>query len=238
MTASLALRDVEPEALDQLRADDPRALRARCDLARIHRAMRSRSHLRDALLTVAENGAPRRVLEIGCGDGTLLAALAPRLNWPKVELTLLDREPAVDHSTLAAYAAAGWQACVQRAEVTDWLRRAPTVDLVIASLFLHHFEPRALARLLAQIASCSQALVAWEPRRCRRALLAGHALGLLGASRLTRNDALVSVRAGFRGRELSAQWNDLRHRWWFEEYRAGLFGHVFITARSGSEADA
>jgi hypothetical protein len=47
---------------------------------------------------------------------------------------------------------------------------------------------------------------------------------------VTRHDAVISVRAGFAGRELSALWPD-RDRWLVIEGPAGRFSHRFVAQR-------
>jgi hypothetical protein len=48
---------------------------------------------------------------------------------------------------------------------------------------------------------------------------------------VTRHDAVLSVRAGFAGRELSALWPSA-DGWKLEERRAGLFSHLFVAHRA------
>ena len=61
-------------------------------------------------------------------------------------------------------------------------------------------------RLLAGCARRADALAACEPRRSRFALGASHLIFFLGANAVTRNDGVLSVRAGFVGSELGAAW--------------------------------
>ena len=104
-------------------------------------------------------------------------------------------------------------------------------DLLIANLFLHHFAGDALARLLVGIAARSKVFVACEPRRAATALLGSHLVGLLGCNAVTRNDAVLSVHAGFRDAELTASWPKTLS-WQIDEYPAGLFTHCFLANRS------
>jgi SAM-dependent methyltransferase len=179
--------------------------------------------------------ARARVLEVGCGDGTLLLGVARTLGWRDVQLTLLDREPAVEPKTLAAYADLGWRAHTVVADVFEAAAGASREghDLVVASLFLHHFEAGALARLCAALAACAPAVVAYEPRRSRLALLGSRLVVFVGANAVTREDAVLSVRAGFRGQELSAAWQAaVGAGWRLDEGTAGPFGHRFCALRA------
>jgi hypothetical protein len=126
-------------------------------------------------------------------------------------------------------------------DVLEWARApvqhppAERWDVTLANLFLHHFEEDALRGLLSAVASRCDAFVACEPRRDLPALIGSRLLPALGVSADTRYDALVSVRAGFRGNELSRMWPASGTRWGLEEHRAGLFSHLFIATR-GDEA--
>ena len=210
-------RRVQPEFLDALPATDPVAERSRRDLQRVHRVMRTRTRLVRALRQLVPRPAkPLRVLELGAGDGTLLLGVARELApaWPAVELTLLDRVALIDAATVAEYSRYGWAARSSVMDVLDWARgvteSSPGAtarwDVVIANLFLHHFEGAELARVLAAIAACTDEFVACEPRRGWRALAGSHLVGGLGANAVTRADAVLSVHAGFRERELTALW--------------------------------
>jgi SAM-dependent methyltransferase len=248
-------RVLEPETLDHLAPDDPAAISARRDLRRVNAVMGARRILERALEkalaatdeTVGGAGRQLRILEIGCGDGRLMLELARHRGerWPGVELDLLDRQPIVDADTIAAYAAAGWHARPRLADVLDWAEDRSSSDhwdLVVANLFLHHFEGDALRRLLAGCARRADALAACEPRRSRFALGASHLIFFLGANAVTRRDGVLSVRAGFVGRELSDAWEAgppagdppaPTSAWQLDEYDDGLFTHCFCATLIG-----
>ena len=241
-------RRVCAETLDNLPVQDPAAMRSRRDLRRVHRAMGSRGIVLRGLddkLRAARGARPLRVLELGAGDGSLMLGVARKsgLAWPAVDLTLLDRQPLVDRGTLQAYTELGWTAAVQTLDVFDWAASAAQVpaaggtqarwDLVVANLFLHHFEGRQLALLLAAIVAISDCFFACEPRRAWLALAGSHLTGLIGANAVTRNDAVLSVHAGFTGHELTALWPSAGAPWKLTEYPAGLFSHCFRAERLG-----
>lgn len=230
-------RTVSPETLDHLSPQDPMAQRSRRDLMRVHLAIRTRAITARGWLALCPLPPTKRhllALELGAGDGTLLLGvarlLAPR--WPPVHLTLLDRQALVTPTTLAAYASLGWTVTVLTADVMDWAARPPATpaggwDLVSTSLFLHHFEDELLRMLLAAVAAYSQRFFACEPRRSGVALAGSHLVGLIGANAVTCQDAVLSVHAGFRDREISQQWPATSGIWRLHEQSAGLFSHVF-----------
>ena len=239
-------RTVAAETLDRLAENDPAAMHARRDLQRIHRLMGTRGIMARALQGVADSrpaAGPLRLLELGAGDGSLMLGVAGALaaHWPAVEITLLDRQNLVTSATLDGYARLGWAASTQVVDVFDWaLGHAPSAqgpsarwDVIVASLFLHHFEGPALAALLAAIESRARRFLACEPRRARLALAGSHLLGAIGANAVTRGDAVLSVHAGFQGRELGELWPGDGSFWTLREYSAGLFSHCFFAERSG-----
>jgi hypothetical protein len=228
------------EILDDLPVDDVRAIRSRRDLQRVHRAMGTRSILLRALRGMsALRGCarPLRVLELGAGDGSLMLGVAQELapQWPPVCLTLLDAQPLVPSGSLERFAALGWTAHSSVRDVFDWaheqhshVHKEEHWDLIIANLFLHHFEGQQLTGLLRTIAARSDRFLACEPHRTSLALFGSHLVGAIGANAVTRGDAVLSVRAGFRGTELTAIWPDADTKWRLSEYQAGLFSHCFV----------
>jgi 2-polyprenyl-3-methyl-5-hydroxy-6-metoxy-1,4-benzoquinol methylase len=227
-------RRVVPEALDQLAASDPRAVRSRADLRRINRLLAAHT----LMLRALSNGmpAPRHIIELGAGDGTLMLAIARKMaaRWPAVHLTLLDRQHLASAQTISAFGALGWQADILASDVHDWLTEASQqrFDLVLANLFIHHFHNQQLAPMLAAIAQRCEVFFACEPRRTWLPLAGSHLIGLIGANAVTREDAVLSVHAGFCRDELTALWPDeLRQAWILDEYPAGLFSHCFHAVR-------
>jgi SAM-dependent methyltransferase len=254
-------RVLEPETLDHLAPDDPAAQRSRRDLRRVNAFMGARGILERALgkalapSTGVAGCASRalRIVELGCGDGKLMLDVAKHrgARLPNVELDLLDRQPIVEPATIAAYAEAGWHARPLVADVMDWAADADPSqrwDLVVANLFLHHFDGDALRHVLAGCARRADALAACEPRRSRFALGASHLIFFLGANAVTRRDGVLSVRAGFIGSELGNAWQagappgdasasalhaDPPTAWRLDEYDDGLFTHCFCAALVG-----
>jgi hypothetical protein len=233
-------RRVLPELLDELPADDPRAVRSRRDLRRVNWLMGSHSILLRALDATAPAAARMRLVELGAGDGTSMLRLARSRSqhWPGARVVLLDLQPVVGADTLTGIRDLGWEVEVIAADVFDWLARPPSgsQDVLFANLFVHHFDGERLSRLLEGIAECSRAFVCCEPRRSVTALAGSHLLGLVGCNEITRHDAVLSVHAGFRDRELSTLWTNAcagkASYWQLDESAAGLFSHLFVARRA------
>ncbi len=182
-------RVVDPEILDALPSDDPRAIRSRRDLRRINFVMGNERWIaRCAVkLPAAREGG---VWELGAGEGRLLARLAKRDS--SLQLSGCDFLPKPAELP-------GW---------IDWhqgdaLETLASADggLLIASLFLHHFMPPDLNRLGGMLKNF-EALCFAEPLRTATSLNQARML-LPFVSEVTRHDMLVSIRAGFLPGELA-----------------------------------
>jgi hypothetical protein len=179
------------------------------------------------------------MLELGAGDGSLMLRVAEELSetCPAVQLTLLDRLALVPASTKAGFARLGWSVEILNMDVLDWaaaplpLGLPSRWDVIVTNLFLHHFDDAPLKELLSAIAARCNLFVACEPRRTPLSFIGSHLIGALGASRVTREDAVLSVRAGFREAELSEVWEGGRGAWQLQERGTGLFSHFFSAAR-------
>jgi len=232
--SGLALRRVEPELLDELPETDRRAAASRRDLKRVN-AIMGQARIAADLLEENVPAPPRRILEIGAGDGSFMLKLARRLSprWKEVEVVLLDRQHLLSDERFAAFSALGWKVRPLQADIFEWTARAgeERFDAVTANLFLHHFSDRELQLLFERLARLAPVLTATEPLRSGFALFGTRMLWAIGANDVTRHDAAASVRAGFAGRELSALWPEEPE---FEtiEGRRGLFTHAFVARRA------
>ena len=227
-------RILEPELLDELPADDRRAIHSRRDLQKINALMGHAGAMARALAAALGERSPRSIVELGAGDGTLLLQLAKRVapRWKPMRVVLVDRQQLLTRSTQEQFAALSWDVEAISMDVFDWLDRpnAEPADVTIATLFLHHFENEDLRKLLCRAASQTSLFLACEPRRSNFALTASGLLPLIGCNSLTRHDATISVRAGFADRELSALWPH-DNSWHLMEHQMGLFSHCFMAQR-------
>lgn len=220
-------RALEPELLDELPAADPRAAAARRDLRLLNALMMN--HRPIASFLDGLSGREIRVAEIGAGEGLLSLKLARTL-MARGTMFLVDRQPVVSRETIGRIEATGWRVEVVEADIFEWLEQGADVDAICATLFLHHFEGEALRRLLALVAAKAKMFAVAETLRDPVALWFARKLWMIGCNEVTQHDAEISVRAGFRGKELSELW-PAGGGWRLEERRHGLFSHFFAAER-------
>ena len=233
-TAVKMKRSVEPELLDALPPADPRALRSRRDLERVNAWMGNCRIMARAIHSARNGRMAPRIVELGAGGGRFLLGVAQRLStdWQGTHVVLLDRLNVSSQEARRGLEALGWRAEILHAEALDWLAQpsTPVFTVMLANLFLHHFEDAQLGDLLAAAARKARVFIAVEPRRSRRSLFFSRLLWLIRCNLVTRHDAQVSVRAGFTDRELSRLW-PAGQGWTLQERSVGWFSHLFIAQR-------
>jgi len=222
-------RLIQPELLDTLPPDHPDAMRSRRDLRRVN-AWMGNHRVMARVLRDRFPVAPKRIAEIGAGDGHFLLRVAEITGWRNVDAILVDLQKNISAETIDAFARLGWRAQPVVADVFDWNDPA---DVIVANLFLHHFDDQRLRTLLERIARHSEQLeqfVAVEPHRFAFPPICGQLLRFIGCNAVTRHDATVSVGAGFIRQEISSLWPD-KERWKWIERRAGIFSHLFVAQK-------
>ena len=226
-------RCLGPDLLDQLPADDPRAVRSRRDIKIINTIMGQPGIMAHTLLRHCPHN-PRLLMDLGSGDGTFMLRVARRLasRWQRVHVILLDRVGIVSEETRRGFKALGWEVETVADDVFAYLQRqrSTLVDVITANLFIHHFPSAELTRLLALVAASTRTFVACEPRRGLLPSLGSRMLWAVGCSPVSVQDSIVGVRAGFRDNEISASW-PRDERWATHESKVRLFSHCFAATR-------
>lgn len=194
-------RLIEQELLDSLHAEDPSAMRSRRELRLINAIMGNHRWLETEIRRRIQPGW--RVLELGSGDGTFGSRLVAKGVCEEAQLAGMDIAPRPARWP----AAATWIQGDVRAN--DW----PDAEIVVANLFLHHFEMPTLAQLGSRLPKGCRVLLASEPARRSLHLAQGRLLAILTLfGPVTRHDMLASIRAGFLRDELGqslgiSNWN-------------------------------
>ena len=181
-------RIVEPEILDHLPHDDPAARRSRLDLRRINFLMGNERWILRSLDNFTD-AAASTICEIGAGDGGLAAKIRQR--FPNNRVTACDLAPRPP----------GLAPEIEWRVGNVFQHAPPPGGVLVANLFLHHFEGDDLKHL-GRICENYDVLIFNEPDRSHIAALLG---GLLHpfVNHVTRHDMQASIRAGFRGGELA-----------------------------------
>jgi len=229
-------RLIQPELLDHLPETDPAAIRSRRDLQRINWWMGNARKAARAINEAVVQPGPRKCIELGAGDGSFFLRVVRLLGsgWNGSHVLLLDRKDLVSAGTRTSLEQLGWQVQTLQVDVFEALPLlAERCDVMLANLFLHHFTDSRLQELFPLTAARTGLFVAVEPRRSALSLLFSRLLWFIGCNHVTRHDAIVSVRAGFSGSELSSLWPK-QVQWDFHEGRSGLFSHLFVARDAGS----
>jgi len=148
---------------------------------------------------------PVRVLDVATGSADIPLAVGrrARANGAEVEFTLCDVSERALHRSLDRVQRAGFRARTLRCDVL----RDPLVDVhdvVTCSLFLHHFDPDDVVRILASLRqSTRRLLIVNDLRRTRVGMALVHVVPkLCTRSRIVWHDAVASVRAAYTIEEL------------------------------------
>ena len=154
--------------------------------------------------------SPWVLLDIGCANGeNLLAVYRQLAKSIPVRCIGWDISPYAIHSAKALASSAGLSEEQVRFEVVDALGQidpAPQADIVMNSLFMHHFEESAVVRLLTRSAQLARvAVVADDLNRTQLGwFLAKTGCWLLSRSPVVHFDGPQSVRAAFTCTEIAS----------------------------------
>lgn len=190
-----------PELMDH--ASDPKELGADLrNLEAINRFLGGRSLIRRQLKRVLSrlpSGRSLRVLDVATGGGDLPREVAGQLRRRGIRATLL----AIDYNPLTIATAREWSRGLPEIRFARGdARRLPiregSVDLVLASLLLHHFGDEEAIQVLREMARVTRhALIVNDLRRSPTALALIWLLTRFCRNRMTRYDGPLSVRRAF-----------------------------------------
>jgi SAM-dependent methyltransferase len=199
----LSRRATDTEMLDEGVPDDE-ALRSLGDIRFVNRWLGNRGRLAAAVRPYLESSARPRLLDVGCGSADIPAHLLRTARRPVLAV-------GVDIKLLHLQAAPREVRRV-RADVRALPFAPRSFDVVLASLFLHHFDAPEVATVLRGLFDLARrALVINDLRRARVPYAFAKAtFPLLVRSHVSRNDGLLSIRRAFTPDELAAAFAEAR----------------------------
>jgi SAM-dependent methyltransferase len=196
-------RRPDPEFLDSDGVSSSEAEASLADIEWVHRRLGGRALVRRRLLPLLADLPARQgalsVLDLGCGSGHVGRDLLAAAVEAGVRLRVLGLDRKTSHARLVDRGTA---------VAADALRLPfpdRSVDVVLSTLFLHHFAPAELAALLAESRRvAAAAVVALDLSRHRLALAAIAVVGPLAfRSRLSVLDGKTSVRQAYTAGEIA-----------------------------------
>ncbi len=198
----LAERDRQAEIMDDPALDDLQHLDALRGLQRIHAISGTLNRMWRPVKQLLAEQPDRQlsVMDVGCGDGLLLRQLYRRASRQGATLRLVGCDFSGRALELAAQAADRESVPLELQQVDVTRQTLPSkVDVIINSLFLHHFDEGHVVQILQQFANCAQQRVLIEDLLRSRL---GFGLCWCGVRLLTRSpvvhvDGPLSVRAAF-----------------------------------------
>jgi SAM-dependent methyltransferase len=199
----LKRRATDPEMLDE-GVPDQEALRSLGDIRFVNRWLGNRGRLAAVVRPYLAASPRPRLLDVGCGSADIPAYLLRTSPRPVLAV-------GVDIKLLHLQAAPREVGRV-RADVRALPFAPRSFDVVMASLFLHHFDGPEVAGVLRGLFALTRgALVINDLRRARLPYAFAKAtFPLLLRSRVSRNDGLLSIRRAFTRDELAAAFADAR----------------------------
>jgi SAM-dependent methyltransferase len=200
-------RRPDSELLDGDGVSSSEAEASLADIEWVHRRLGGRALVRRRLVPLlaalpagrGEQGAIS-VLDLGCGSGHVGRDLAAAARDSGVRLRIFGLDRKASHARLAD----------RGTTVTADALRLPfpdqSVDVVLSTLFLHHFAPAEMTALLTESRRvAAAAVVALDLSRHRLALAAISIVGPLAfRSRLSVLDGKTSVRQAYTAREIAS----------------------------------
>lgn len=210
-------RSTEPERLDSPTFGGVELKRALDDISTFNRWLgghRSLIRAFERALHHVPKAGPLRVVDVGCGNGDGLRALARWAEKKPLELELygVDANPTIVN--IARSESKGYAINYVVGDAFGSELQALEPDVVVANQFFHHFTSPELHRYLPLLLRETRALVMCDLHRHTLAHLGFAVLArLVGASSIARDDGLVSIRRGFVRRDLQelVQALPLRH---------------------------
>lgn len=212
-------RIVEPELLETYPDDHPDAIRGREDLLLVNAVMGNHRWMVSTLKRLYQ--PVWHITEIGAGDG--------ELSMRFVESGIC--EAGALHAFDLAQRPARWPKVSAWTQGDFFRHPLPESEVLVANLILHHFKEDQLRVLGSRISPKTRVILAAEPARHRIHTIMGRFFSWLAElNPITCYDMQVSIRAGFRGKELAESLR-LDASWNWQSQSTLFGGYRFVAVR-------
>lgn len=165
-----------------------------------------RERIRPLAESVArDTGMPLTVLDVGFGGGDVPVALAHWAERDGVDLRITAIDPDERAFAFASARDAPGSVRFRRAMSADLVDAGERFDVVLSNHVLHHLEPGALARVLADSERLARRLVVHNDIERGRLAYVGYQVGItpLSPGSFLRTDGLRSIRRSYTLPELA-----------------------------------
>ncbi|QDV24943.1 methyltransferase domain-containing protein [Aureliella helgolandensis] len=202
---NLNFRQLEPELMDDPELDANAHQQALNGLARTHVFTRTARRIWSEIVAAIPPGERRTIsiLDVGCGDGFLLRQIEQLAIQAGYSATLHGCDFSRTALELARTASEKHNTSIEFHQLDILRDELPPVEIIINSLFLHHFQESQVVDILRKFDSSAAELVVVQDLARTRL---GYGLCLLGTRLLSRSrivhiDGLLSVKAAFSAAE-------------------------------------
>lgn len=212
-------RLTEPEQLDDLSLQGEPLYKALQSLAWINRWFGNHRSVIKAIHAInKKQEKPLRIIDLGCGGGDLVLAVARSLQRHTIEFSITGIDGNANSLAYARNKCAAFDEInfVQADILSDQFCIQPC-DILISSHFIYHFPEEKLARFLkTNISSVSTAIIFSELERNRLALrLFKFSSFLLPISKLAKKDGLLAIKRSF----IKKEWVSIMQQAGISTYR-------------------
>lgn len=201
----MSTRSAEKEKLDDLSLQGEPLHKALKSLAWINRWFGNQRAVINAILSICEKEKkPLHIIDLGCGGGDLILAVAKALRKKGIEFTITGIDGNANSLGYAEINCAGFaEIKFLHADILNDEFKIEPCDILISSHFIYHFSEEGLIRFLRNNSPViARAIIFSELERRRFAILL-FKLGrfLLPISKLAKQDGLLAIKRSFTKKE-------------------------------------
>lgn len=198
-------RSVEKEKLDNLSLDGEPLHSALKSLAWINRWFGNHNAVLNPLLAICKKEQKTfKIIDLGCGGGDLILALAKKLQKNKISFSITGIDGNQHSLDFAQEKCRAFTEInfIQADILGDDFKIEPC-DILISSHFIYHFTNEELFRFFNKnLSQVSKAIICSELERNRFALFLFKLFGfLLPISKLAKQDGLLAIKRSFTKKE-------------------------------------